>query len=80
MERLADNLIGNVRTIEVAGVDVVHPGGDDLEAAIDLVNGSRDRPTGALRLNVPVSAERLVPGSRHYRQIKRQPRLSDVHI
>ena len=80
MERLADNLIGNVRTIEVAGVDVVHPGGDDLEAAIDVVNGFRDRPTGALRLNVPVSEERLVPGSRHYRQIKRQPRLSDVHI
>jgi hypothetical protein len=57
MERLADNLIGNVRTIEVAGVDVVHPGGDDLEAAIDLVNGSRDRPTGALRLNVPVCSD-----------------------
>ena len=30
MQRLADNLVGNVRTIEVAGVDVVHPGGDGL--------------------------------------------------
>lgn len=32
----------------------------EVEAAIDVVNGFRDRPTGALRLNVPVSAARLV--------------------
>jgi DNA-binding transcriptional LysR family regulator len=32
----------------------------EVEAAIDVVNGFRDRPAGALRLNVPVSAARLV--------------------
>jgi DNA-binding transcriptional LysR family regulator len=35
----------------------------EVEAAIDVVNGFRDRPAGLLRLNVPVSAARLVlPG------------------
>lgn len=32
----------------------------DIEAALDVVNNFRDRPTGTLRLNVPVSAARLV--------------------
>jgi DNA-binding transcriptional LysR family regulator len=32
----------------------------EVEAAIDVVNGFRDKPAGALRLNVPVSAARLV--------------------
>jgi DNA-binding transcriptional LysR family regulator len=32
----------------------------EVEAALDVVNGFRDRPAGALRLNVPVSAARLV--------------------
>ena len=31
-----------------------------VEAAVDVVNGFRDRPAGTLRLNVPVSAARLV--------------------
>ncbi|TDK39486.1 LysR family transcriptional regulator [Rhizobium deserti] len=35
----------------------------EMEAALDVVNGYRDRPAGALRLNVPTSAARLVlPG------------------
>jgi DNA-binding transcriptional LysR family regulator len=35
----------------------------EVESAIDVVNGFRDRPAGSLRLNVPVSAARLVlPG------------------
>ncbi|MEI7256488.1 LysR family transcriptional regulator [Dickeya dadantii] len=35
----------------------------EVENALDVVNGFRDRPTGTLRLNVPVSAARLVlPG------------------
>ena len=35
----------------------------EVEAALDVVNGFRDRPAGSLRLNVPVSAARLVlPG------------------
>jgi DNA-binding transcriptional LysR family regulator len=32
----------------------------EVEAALDVVNSFRDRPAGALRLNVPVSAARLV--------------------
>ncbi|RWN68761.1 MAG: LysR family transcriptional regulator [Mesorhizobium sp.] len=35
----------------------------EVETALDVVNGFRDRPAGTLRLNVPVSAARLVlPG------------------
>jgi DNA-binding transcriptional LysR family regulator len=35
----------------------------EVEAAVDVVNGFRDRPAGTLRLNVPISAARLVlPG------------------
>ncbi|MBB3646475.1 DNA-binding transcriptional LysR family regulator [Rhizobium sp. BK619] len=32
----------------------------EVESALDVVNGFRDRPAGSLRLNVPVSAARLV--------------------
>ncbi|MDK4734359.1 LysR family transcriptional regulator [Rhizobium sp. CNPSo 3490] len=32
----------------------------EVEAALDVVNSFRDRPAGSLRLNVPVSAARLV--------------------
>jgi DNA-binding transcriptional LysR family regulator len=32
----------------------------EMEAAVDVVAGLRDRPAGTLRLNVPVSAARLV--------------------
>src|SRR3546814_18304761 len=32
----------------------------EVEAALDIVNGFRDRPAGTLRLNVPASAARLV--------------------
>jgi DNA-binding transcriptional LysR family regulator len=32
----------------------------EMEAALEVVNGFRDRPAGTLRLNVPVSAVRLV--------------------
>ncbi|KXG85945.1 LysR family transcriptional regulator [Agrobacterium bohemicum] len=32
----------------------------EVEAALDVVNGFRDKPAGTLRLNVPVSAARLV--------------------
>lgn len=32
----------------------------EVKAALDVVNGYRDRPAGTLRLNVPVSAVRLV--------------------
>ncbi|MEK6423019.1 MAG: LysR family transcriptional regulator, partial [Burkholderia gladioli] len=36
------------------------PALDEVEAAIDVVNGFRDRPAGTLKLNAPVSASRLV--------------------
>ena len=36
------------------------PALDEMEAALDVVNLFRDRPAGTLRLNVPVSAARLV--------------------
>ena len=35
------------------------PALNEVEAALDVVNGFRDRPAGWLRLNVPVSAARL---------------------
>lgn len=35
------------------------PALNEVEAAVDVVNGFRDRPVGTLRLNVPVSAARL---------------------
>jgi DNA-binding transcriptional LysR family regulator len=36
------------------------PALSEMEAALDVVNGYRDRPAGLLKLNVPVSAARLV--------------------
>jgi DNA-binding transcriptional LysR family regulator len=36
------------------------PALNEVAAALDVVNGFRDRPAGTLRLNVPVSAVRLV--------------------
>lgn len=32
----------------------------EIDAALDVINGFRDKPTGVLRLNVPMSAARLV--------------------
>jgi DNA-binding transcriptional LysR family regulator len=36
------------------------PAMSEVAAALEMVNGIRDRPAGVLRLNVPVSASRLV--------------------
>ena len=41
-------------------LDRLGPALGEVEAALDVVNGFRDRPAGTLRLNVPVSASRLV--------------------
>jgi DNA-binding transcriptional LysR family regulator len=41
-------------------LDQLAPALAEVEAAMDVVNGFRDRPAGTLRLNVPVSASRLV--------------------
>ena len=41
-------------------LDRIGPALSEVEAALDVVNSSRDRPAGTLRLNVPISAARLV--------------------
>lgn len=41
-------------------LDRLGPALSEIEAALDIVNGFRDRPAGTLRLNVPTSAARLV--------------------
>ena len=41
-------------------LDRLGPALGEVEAALDVVNGFRDRPAGTLKLNVPVSAARLV--------------------
>jgi DNA-binding transcriptional LysR family regulator len=41
-------------------LDRLGPALGEIEAALDVVNGFRDRPAGTLRLNVPVVAARLV--------------------
>ncbi len=41
-------------------IDRLGPALAEVEAALDVVNGFRDRPAGTLRLNVPISAVRLV--------------------
>jgi len=46
-----------------AGLRVIErlaPALAEVDAALDVVNGYRDRPAGTLRLNVPISAARLV--------------------
>ncbi|TAL79721.1 MAG: LysR family transcriptional regulator [Burkholderiaceae bacterium] len=40
----------------------IGPALGEVQAAVDVVNGFRDKPAGTLRLNVPVSASRLVLG------------------
>ena len=41
-------------------LDRLGPALNEVEAALDVVSGFRDRPAGTLRLNVPISAVRLV--------------------
>jgi len=41
-------------------VERLAPALSEVEAALDIVNAFRDRPTGTLRLNVPASVARLV--------------------
>lgn len=41
-------------------LDRLGPALTEVEAALDVVNGFRGRPAGTLRLNVPISAARLV--------------------
>ncbi|MBE7217461.1 MAG: LysR family transcriptional regulator [Caulobacteraceae bacterium] len=41
-------------------IERLRPALGEVAAAVDVVNGFRERPAGVLRLNVPVSAARLV--------------------
>src|SRR5262249_39682011 len=41
-------------------LDRLGPALTEVDAALDAVNGFRERPAGTLRLNVPISAARLV--------------------
>lgn len=41
-------------------MDQLSPALSEVQAALDIVNGFRDRPAGTLKLNVPASAARLV--------------------
>jgi len=41
-------------------LDRLAPALTEVEAALDAVNGFRDKPAGTLRLNVPLSAAKLV--------------------
>ena len=47
----------------------------EIDAALDVINGFRDKPTGVLRLNVPMSAARLVLPSILPRFLARYPEI-----
>jgi hypothetical protein len=46
----------------------------------DVMVARRARVRVAARVGDGANHQRILPGSRHYRPIKRQPRLSDLHI
>jgi len=60
--RLLHRTTRSVSTTEAGArlLERLGPALGEVESALDVVNGFRDRPAGTLRLNVPVSAARLV--------------------
>jgi DNA-binding transcriptional LysR family regulator len=60
--RLLNRTTRSVRPTEAGArlLERLGPALSEVEAALDVVNGFRNRPAGTLRLNVPVSAARLV--------------------
>ncbi|GGE00368.1 LysR family transcriptional regulator [Polymorphobacter glacialis] len=60
--RLLHRTTRSVRPTEAGArlIERLLPALAEVETALDVVNGFRDRPAGTLRLNVPVSAARLV--------------------
>jgi DNA-binding transcriptional LysR family regulator len=60
--RLLNRTTRRVATTEAGArlLDRLGPALGEVEAALDVVDAFRDRPAGTLRLNVPVSAARLV--------------------
>ncbi|MBZ9936491.1 LysR family transcriptional regulator [Mesorhizobium sp. BR1-1-16] len=60
--RLLNRTTRSVRATEAGQglLDRLEPALGEVRAALDIVDGYRDRPAGTLRLNVPVAAVRLV--------------------
>ncbi|WGT65516.1 LysR family transcriptional regulator [Variovorax paradoxus] len=60
--RLLHRTTRSVRPTEAGErlLERLRPALSEVEAALDVVNGFRDRPAGTLKLNVPISAARLV--------------------
>ena len=60
--RLLHRTTRSVRPTEAGErlLERLRPARAEVGAALDVVNGFRDRPTGTLKLNVPISAARLV--------------------
>lgn len=60
--RLLHRTTRSVRPTEAGEclLERLRPALTEVEAALDVVNGFRDRPAGTLKLNVPISAARLV--------------------
>lgn len=60
--RLLHRTTRSVRPTEAGErlLERLRPALTEVGAALDVVNGFRDRPTGTLKLNVPISAARLV--------------------
>ncbi|MDQ0586237.1 LysR family transcriptional regulator [Variovorax paradoxus] len=60
--RLLHRTTRSVRPTEAGQrlLERLRPALSEVEAALDVVNGFRDRPAGTLKLNVPISAARLV--------------------
>lgn len=60
--RLLNRTTRSVAPTEVGArlLERLEPALREVESALDVVNGFRDKPAGTLKLNVPVSAARLV--------------------
>ena len=60
--RLLHRTTRSVRPTEAGErlLERLRPALTEVETALDVVNGFRDRPAGTLKLNVPISAARLV--------------------
>lgn len=60
--RLLNRTTRSVRPTEAGArlLERLSPALNEVDAALDVVNGFRNRPAGTLRLNVPVSAAKLV--------------------
>jgi DNA-binding transcriptional LysR family regulator len=76
--RLLHRTTRSVRPTEAGErlLERLRPALTEVEAALDVVNGFRDRPAGTLKLNVPISAARLVLPSIVPRFLAAYPEIS----